>query len=89
MTFVSVFPGEEELNEQLCVINKTESSSDFNLSLADIPEEVRWRANKSGLDCMFNIYVEREKSVSENPISATRGTRFYSRLVRVQSIPLL
>lgn len=56
--------GESELNEEPCIINKTESEGDFNLSNKDIPLEYRERANKSGIDCMFRIQVEDQKQVS-------------------------
>lgn len=55
---------EAELNDEPCVINKTEVEGNFNLSVSDIPEEQRKKGNKNGIDCMFNIYVEKDKMVS-------------------------
>lgn len=52
-----------ELNEQACVINRTESDGDFKLSTKDIPQEYLDRANKSGIDCLFRILVEKGKMV--------------------------
>lgn len=50
--------------EQPCVINKTEAEGNFNLSISDIPQEQLDKANKTGIDCMFNIFVDEQKMVS-------------------------
>ncbi len=56
--------GDEERNQQPCVVNKTEEAGDFKLSTNDIPLEYREKANRSGIDCLFRIKVEDKKLVS-------------------------
>lgn len=60
------FSADVELNEQACIINRTESDGDFRLSTKDIPQEFLDRANKSGIDCLFRILVEKGKMVTFN-----------------------
>lgn len=60
MVFVA---DENELNEEPCVVNKTEIDGNFTLTSKEIPQYYLNKANRTGMECLFQIFVAQGKLV--------------------------